>query len=74
MYRCQLSFEMFCATSALARYISWQYLNHSNLLLYSVYQLLVYFHVQIILHQLSIPLSKNNGFGNIKNSYIRSEY
>ena len=30
MYRCQLNFALFCATSALG--ISWQHLNHPNLL------------------------------------------
>ena len=30
MYRCQLNFAMFCATSALC--ISWQHLNHQNLM------------------------------------------
>ena len=43
MYQSQLNFAMFCATSALG--ISWQHLNHSNLLVRAVYRFHVYFHV-----------------------------
>ena len=45
MYRCQLNFAMFCATSALG--ISWQHLNHPNFLLHSVYRFHVYFHASL---------------------------
>ena len=44
MYRCQLNFAMFAATSALG--ISWQHLNHPNLLVSAVYRFHVYFHVR----------------------------
>ena len=44
MYRYQLHFAMFCATSILG--ISWQHLNHRNLLVSSVYRFHVYFHVR----------------------------
>ena len=54
MYQCQLNFTTFCSTSALG--ISWQHLNHPNLLLRSVYRFYVYFHVRLILHDLSISL------------------
>ena len=54
MYRCQLNFALFCATSALG--ISWQHLNHPNLLVHSVYIFHVYFHVRSILHDLGTPL------------------
>ena len=50
MYRCQLNFAMFCVTSALG--ISWQHLNHPNLLVRAVYRFHVYFHVRLILHEL----------------------
>ena len=36
MYQYQLNFAMFCATSALG--ISWQHLNHPNLLARTVYR------------------------------------
>ena len=36
MYRCQLNFAIFCATSALGIY--WQHLNHSNLLVRAVHR------------------------------------
>ena len=48
MYRRQLNFAMFCVTSALG--ISWQHLNHLNLLARDVYIFHVYFHVRLILH------------------------
>ena len=54
MYLCQLNFALFCATSALG--ISWQHLNHPNLLVRSVYRFHVYFHVRLILNDLGIPL------------------
>ena len=43
MYRYQLNFAMFAITSALG--ISWQHLNHPNLLVRSVHKFHVYFHV-----------------------------
>ena len=43
MYRCQLNSAMLCVTSTLG--ISWQHLNHPNLLVHSVYRFHVYFHV-----------------------------
>ena len=43
MYRCQLNFAPFCATSALG--ISWQHLNHPNLLVRAVYRFHLYFHI-----------------------------
>ena len=72
MYLCQLNFALFCATSALG--ISYQHLNHPNLLLRSAYRFDVYFHVRLILHNLGIPLPYENGFSKVKNSYINSVY
>ena len=72
MYWCQLNFPMFCATSALG--ISWQHLNHPNLLVRSVYRFHVYFHVRLILHELSIFLPHEDGFSKVKNAYITSAY
>ena len=72
MYRCQLNFALFCATSALG--ISWQHLNHPNLLVCSVYKFHVYFHVRSILHNLGTPLPYEDGFSKVKNSYINSAY
>ena len=70
MYQCQLNFPMFCATSALG--ISWQHLNHPNLLVRAVYRFHVYFHVQLILHELHISLPHEDGFSKVKNAYARS--
>ena len=63
---------MFCVTSALG--ISWQHLNHPNLLVRSGYRFHVYFHVRLILHELSIFFPHEDGFSNVKNAYIRSAY
>ena len=63
---------MFYATSAL--WISWQHLNHPNLLLRSVYRFHVYFHVKIKLHPLGISLPHELGFSKVKNSYIKRAY
>ena len=72
MYRCQLNFAMFCVTSALG--ISWQHLNHPNLLVRSVYRFHVYFHIRLILHELGISLPHEDGFSKVKNAYIKSAY
>ena len=72
MYWCQLNFPMFCATSALG--ISWQHLNHPNLLVRSVYRFHVYFHIRLILHELGIFLPNEVGFSKVKNAYIKSAY
>ena len=53
---------MLCATCALG--ISWQHLNHLNMLLRSVY-----FHLQIILHRLGITCQYEDGFSKVK--YVR---
>ena len=44
MYQCQLNFALFCATSALG--ISWQHLNHPNLLVCAVYRFHLHFHIR----------------------------
>ena len=72
MFRCQLNFAMFCAASALD--ISWQNLNHWNLLVCAVYRFHVNFHVWLILHELHIFLPHEDGFSKVKNSYTRSAY
>ena len=68
----QLNFALFCVTSALG--ISWQHLNHPDLLLRSAYRFHVYFHILLILHELGISLPHQNGFSKVKNSYINSAY
>ena len=72
MYPCQLNFSLFAATSALG--ISWQYFNHPNLLVRTVYRFHVYFHIRLILHELGISLPHEDGFSKVKNSYIQSAY
>ena len=61
LYRCELNFALFCATSSLGIY--WQHLNHSNLLLRPVYGFYVYSHVRLILHD----LAHEDGFIKVKN-------
>ena len=72
MYRCQLNFAMFCVTSALG--ISWQHLNHPNLLVRAVYRFHVYLYVRLILYQLGISLPQEDGFSKVENNYIQSTY
>ena len=67
MYWCQLNFAIFCVTSALG--ISWQHLNHPNLLVPTVYRFYVYFHVQLLLHELGISLPHEDGSSKVKNVY-----
>ena len=61
-----------CVTSALG--ISWQNLNHPNLLVRTVSIFHVYFHVQLILHELRISLPHEGCFSKVKNDYERSAY
>ena len=63
---------MLVITSTLG--ISWQYLNHQNLLVRSVYRFHVYFQVRLILHELGISLPRANSLRKVKNSYIHSAY
>ena len=72
MCRCQLSFARFCITSVLG--ISWQHLNHPNLLVRSAYRLHVYFHVRLILYHLGFSLPHEDGFSNVKNACIKRAY
>ena len=72
MYRFQLNFAMVCATSTLG--ISWQHLNHPNLLVRSVYILHVYFHVRLILHDLGVSLPHENSFSKVNSSYTETAY
>ena len=72
MYRCQLNFALFAVTSAFG--ISWQHLNHPNMLVLCVYRFHVYFHMLLTLHDLGILLPQEDGFNKVKNSYIQSAY
>ena len=72
MYWCQLNFVIFYVTSALS--ISWQHLNHPNLLLCSFYSFHVYLYMRLILHELGILLPHEDGFSKVKNAYIESAY
>ena len=72
MHWCQLNFALLRVTSALG--ISRQHLNHPKLLVRSVYIFHVYFHVRLILNELSISLPHEDGFSKVKNSYIMSAH
>ena len=61
-----------CAISALG--ISWQYLDHPNLLIRSVYRFHVHFHIQLILYELGIFLPPEDDFSKVRNAYIKSVY
>ena len=60
----------FGSTNALG--ISWQHLNHPNLVVRAVYRFHVYFHLRLILHDLGISLPNEDGFSKVKNGYIKS--
>ena len=74
IYRCQLNFVMFAATSTLG--ISWQHLIHPNVLVRSFYSVHVQYSVQVrlILHELGIFLPYEDGFSKVKNAYIKGAY
>ena len=72
MYLCQLNFAMFCVTSTLG--ISWQHVNHPNLLVRSNYRFHVYFHMRLILYELGIFFPHVDGFSKVKKAYIKSTY
>ena len=59
----------FGSTSALG--ISWQHLNHPNLVVRAVYRFHVYFHLRLILHDLGISLPNEDGFSKVKNGILR---
>ena len=61
---------MFCVTFG----ISWQHLNHPNLLVCAVHRFHVYFHVRLTLHELRISLPHKDGISNVKNDFERSAY
>ena len=63
---------MFCTTSVLG--ISWQHLNHPNLLVRNFCRFHVYFHVRLILHDLGISLPHEDGFSKVKHACIKSAY
>ena len=45
-----------------------------NLLVRTVYRFHVYFHVRLVLHELRISLSHEDGFSKVENAYERSAY
>ena len=61
---------MFGVTSVFG--ISWQNLNHPNLLVRSAYIFVMHFHIRLILHELGISLPHEDGFSKVKNAYIKS--
>ena len=69
MYRCQLNFAMSCVTSALG--ISWQHLNHSNLLVPAVYRFHVYFHIRLLLHELAFSYQMKTALARFKMLTLR---
>ena len=48
--------------------------NQPSLLVYSVYRFHAYFHTQIILQQLGIPLPHEHGFNKVKNCCNKSAF
>ena len=60
----------FCHVLCHMFFISWQHLNHPNLLIRAIYRFHVYFHVRLILHKLGIYLPHEDGLSKVKNAYM----
>ena len=72
MYRCQLNFALYCASSALG--VSMQYLNHPNMLIRSVYRFHVYNHMRLILYRLKVALPREERYKKTNNPYSKEDY
>ena len=72
MYRCQLNFALYCASSALA--VSMQHLNHPNMLIRSVYRFYVYYHMRLILYRLKVALPREERYKKANNPYSKEDY
>ena len=72
MYRCQLNFALYCASSALS--VSMQHLNHPNMLIRSVYRFHVYYHMRLILYKLKVALPREKRYKKTSNPYFKEDY
>ena len=72
MYRCQLNFALYCASSALG--VSMQHLNHPNMLIRSVYCFHVYYHMRLILYRLKVALPHEERYKKTNNPYSKEDY
>ena len=72
LYRAQLNFAIFCATSALG--ISKEHLTQGNNLLKSFYNFHAYYHIRRILHALQAAIPNENSFDKFQNPYSKNAY
>ena len=72
MFRCQLNFALYCASSALG--VSMQHLNHPNMLIRSVYRFHVYYHMRLILNKLKVVLPHEERYKKTNNNYSKEDY
>ena len=72
MYRCQLNFSLYCASSALG--VSMQHLNQPNMLIRSVYCFHVYYHMRLILYRLKVALPREERYKKTDNPYSKKDY
>ena len=72
MYRCQLNFALYCASSALG--VSMQHLNHPNMLIRSVYRFHVYYHMRLFLYRLKVALPSEERYKKTNNLYSKEDY
>ena len=72
MYRCQLNFALYCASSALG--VSMQHLNHPNMLIRSIYRFHVYYHMRLILYRLKVALPREERYKKTNNPYSKEDY
>ena len=72
MYRCQLNFALYCASSALG--VSMQHLNHPNMLIRSLYRFHVCYHMRLILYRLKVALPREERYKKTNNPYSKEDY
>ena len=72
MYKCQLNFALYCASSALG--VSMQHLNQPNMLIRSVYRFHVYYHMRLILYRLKVALPREEKYKKTNNLYSKEDY
>ena len=73
MYRCQLNFALYCASSALGVSLM-QHLNHPNMLIRSVHRFHMYYHMRLILYRLKVALPREERYKKTNNPYSKEDY
>ena len=72
MYRCQLNFALYCASSALG--VSMQHLNNPNMLIRSIYRFHVYYPMRLMLYRLKVALPHEERYKKTNSPYSKEDY